>query len=40
VTVKEKGTLRRRCRRRPVQNLNNVLEPEHRATKGRVLQEQ
>ena len=34
--VKEKGTLRRRCRHRPVQYLNNLLEQDHRAIKRRV----
>ena len=34
--VKEKGTLRRRCRHRPVQYLNNILEQDHRAIKRRV----
>lgn len=34
--VKEEGTLRRRCRHRPVQFLNNVLEQDHRAIKRRV----
>jgi transposase-like protein len=34
--VKEEGTLRRRCRHRPVQYLNNVLEQDHRAIKRRV----
>ena len=27
--VKEEGTLRRRCRHRPVQYLNNTLEQDH-----------
>jgi transposase-like protein len=31
--VKEEGTLRRRCRHRPVQYLNNILEQDHRAIK-------
>jgi transposase-like protein len=35
-TVKEEGTLRRRCRHRPVQYLNNILEQDHRAIKRRV----
>ncbi len=34
--VKEEGTLRRRCRHRPVQYLNNMLEQDHRAIKRRV----
>jgi transposase-like protein len=34
--VKEEGTLRRRCRHRPVQYLNNILEQDHRAIKRRV----
>ena len=34
--VKAEGTLRRRCRHRPVQYLNNILEQEHRAIKRRV----
>ena len=33
---KEKGTLRKRCRHRPVQYLNNILEQDHRAIKRRV----
>jgi IS6 family transposase len=35
-TVKAEGTLRRRCRHRPVQYLNNILEQDHRAIKRRV----
>src|SRR5271167_1926855 len=31
--VKAEGTLRRRCRHRPVQYLNNILEQDHRAIK-------
>jgi transposase-like protein len=31
--VKEEGILRRRCRHRPVQYLNNILEQGHRAIK-------
>ena len=31
--VKEEGTLRRRCRHRLVQYLNNILEQDHRAIK-------
>ena len=34
--VKEEGILRRRCRHRPVQYLNNILEQDHRAIKRRV----
>lgn len=34
--VKQEGTLRRRCRHRPVQYLNNVLEQDHRALKRRL----
>jgi IS6 family transposase len=34
--VKAQGTLRRRCRHRPVQYLNNILEQDHRAIKRRV----
>ena len=34
--VKEEGTLRRRCRHRPVQHLNNILEQDHRAIKRQV----
>ena len=34
--VKEERTLRRRCRHRPVQYLNNILEQDHRAIKRRV----
>jgi transposase-like protein len=34
--IKKDGTLRRRCRHRPVQYLNNVLEQDHRAIKRRV----
>ena len=30
---KEEGVLRRRCRHRPVQYLNNILEQDHRAIK-------
>src|ERR1700680_23419 len=33
--IKKEGTLRRRCRHRPVQYLNNILEHEHRAIKHR-----
>ena len=34
--VKKAGLLRRRCRHRPVQYVNNILEPDHRAIKRRV----
>jgi transposase, IS6 family len=34
--LKKEGTLRRRCRHRPVQYLNNFLEQDHRAIKRRV----
>jgi IS6 family transposase len=34
--VKAEGTLRRRCRHRPVQYLNNIREQDHRAIKRRV----
>ena len=34
--MKAEGTLRRRCRHRPVQYLNNILEEDHRAIKRRV----
>jgi IS6 family transposase len=34
--IKEEGTLRHRCRHRPVQYLNNILEQDHRAIKRRV----
>src|SRR6202023_3424972 len=34
--VKSEGTLHRRCRHRPVQYLNNILEQDHRAIKRRV----
>ena len=34
--VKKEGILRRRCRHRPVQYLNNILEQDHRAIKRRV----
>ena len=33
--MKKEGTLRRRCRHRPVQYLNNILEQDHRAIKRR-----
>ena len=34
--IKKEGTLRRRCRHRPVQYLNNILEQDHRAIKSQV----
>ena len=34
--VKKEGVLRRRCRHRPVQFLNNILEQDHRAIKRRM----
>ena len=34
--MKKEGTLRWRCKHRPVQYLNNVLEQDHRAIKRRV----
>ncbi len=34
--TKGEGTLRRRCRHRPAQYLNNILEQDHRAIKRRV----
>ena len=34
--TKKEGTLRNRCRHRPVQYLNNILEQNHRAIKRRV----
>jgi IS6 family transposase len=34
--VKKEGALRHRCRHRPVQFLNNILEQDHRAIKRRV----
>src|SRR5216683_709901 len=34
--LKKEGILRRRCRHRPVQYLNNILEQDHRAIKRRV----
>ena len=34
--IKKEGTLSRRCRHRPVQYLNNILEQDHRAIKRRV----
>jgi len=38
--VKEEGTLRRCCRHRPVQYLNNIMEQDHRAIKRRVKSKQ
>jgi hypothetical protein len=35
-SAKAEGTLRRRCRHRPVQYLNNILKQDHRAIKRRV----
>jgi transposase, IS6 family len=35
-TIKEEGLLRGRCRHRPVQYLNNIIEQDHRAIKRRV----
>ena len=34
--IKKEGTLRRHCRHRPVQYLNNILEQDHRAIKRQV----
>jgi transposase, IS6 family len=34
--IKKEGALRRRCRHRPVQYLNNIIEQDHRAIKRRV----
>ena len=34
--IKKEGTLRSRCRHRPVQYLNNIIEQDHRAIKRRV----
>jgi transposase, IS6 family len=34
--LREEGTLRSRCRHRPVQYLNNIIEQDHRAIKRRV----
>ena len=34
--LKKEGILRRRCRHRPVQYLNNIVEQDHRAIKRRV----
>ena len=38
--VKKVGILRRRCRHRPVQYLNNIVEQDHRAIKRRVTAKQ
>ena len=38
--VKKTGILRRRCRHRPVQYVNNIVEPDHRAIKRRVTAKQ
>ena len=34
--VQEEGTLRARCRHRPVPSVTNIVEPDHRAIKRRV----
>jgi len=34
--IKKEGVLRHRCRHRPVQYLNNILEQDHRAIKRRI----
>ena len=34
--MKKEGILRRRCRHRPVQYVNNIVEQDHRAIKRRV----
>src|SRR5689334_4696090 len=34
--IKKEGTLRSRCRHRPIQYLNNIIEQDHRAIKRRV----
>ena len=34
--IKKEATLRSRCRHRPVQYLNNIIEQDHRAIKRRV----
>ena len=36
LAMKKEGLLRQRCRHRPVQYLNNILEQDHRAIKRRV----
>ena len=38
--VKKAGILRRRCRHRPVQYVNNIVEQDHRAIKRRVTAKQ
>ena len=38
--VKKEGILRRRCRHRPVQYVNNIVEQDHRAIKRRVTAKQ
>ena len=38
--TKKEGILRHRCRHRPVQYLNNILEQDHRAIKRRVIAKQ
>ena len=38
--VKKAGILRCRCRHRPVQYVNNIVEPDHRAIKRRVTAKQ
>jgi len=35
-SIKKEGTLRRRCRHRPIQYLNNILEQDRRAVKRQV----
>jgi IS6 family transposase len=34
--IKKEGTLRNRCRHRPIQYLNNIIEQDHRTIKRRV----
>ena len=38
--MKKEGILQRRCRHRPVQYLNNIVEQDHRAIKRRVTAKQ
>ena len=38
--VNKEGLLRHRCRPRPIQYVNNILEPDHRALKRRVTAKQ
>ena len=38
--VQKEGILRRRCRHRPVQYVNNIVEQDHRAIKRRVTAKQ